>query len=124
MKKSLLLAAAALLATASAYAADPLRLEFVGGDGAVGNQTNIDTSMVLTFTGTGVEVGNLLVPYSQIAYVRFGGEGSGIQGVQSGDADLNAPVEWFDLSGRRIPAPTDHGIYITRQGSKTTKIAQ
>lgn len=39
--------------------------------------------------------------------------------------DMNAPIEYFDLSGRRISADAAaHGIYIMRQGSRTMKIAR
>ena len=39
------------------------------------------------------------------------------------DADLNAPVEYYDLSGRRVANP-DKGIYIMRQGTKAVKIVK
>ncbi len=38
------------------------------------------------------------------------------------DFDNNLPVEYFDLSGRKVANP-EKGIYILRQGNKTTKRA-
>lgn len=43
-------------------------------------------------------------------------------GVETiGSDDSNAPVEYFDLNGRRVANPVK-GIYISRQGSKVSKI--
>ena len=37
------------------------------------------------------------------------------------DADDSEPIEYYDLMGRKTPAP-QHGIFIRRQGSKTEKV--
>lgn len=50
-------------------------------------------------------------------YVDTKGNG----GIGSTIADENVPVEYFDLQGRRVLEPTT-GLYIKRQGSKTTKV--
>lgn len=48
--------------------------------------------------------------------------GSGaIDDVKAGTDDANAPVEYFDLQGRKVTNPSG-GIYIRRQGSHTSKI--
>ena len=47
---------------------------------------------------------------------------SGIEGVTVDEIDSNAPVEWFDLSGRKIAQPTDSGVYIRRSGSVSQKV--
>ncbi len=44
---------------------------------------------------------------------------TGISEIESGEA---AATEWFDLSGRRVAAPTK-GVYLRKQGAKVTKIA-
>ncbi len=41
--------------------------------------------------------------------------------IESVDADSAAPVEYFDLSGRRISAPATSGIYIERRGTTVAK---
>ena len=47
---------------------------------------------------------------------------SGIESIGV-DTDENAPVEWFNLQGIRInPDTAAPGIYLRRQGSKTTKV--
>lgn len=38
-----------------------------------------------------------------------------------GNADVNAPVEYFNLQGVKVANP-QHGIFIRRQGNKTTKV--
>lgn len=43
-----------------------------------------------------------------------------IEGIRSGDADT--PVEYFDLTGRRVLSP-ERGIYIERRGTVTRKVA-
>ncbi len=43
---------------------------------------------------------------------------AGIAGVE---ADLNAPVEYFNLQGVRVENPAN-GLYIMRQGSKVAKV--
>lgn len=42
-------------------------------------------------------------------------------GVAGVDADENAPVEYYDLQGRRVANP-EKGLYIKRQGSKAVKV--
>lgn len=37
------------------------------------------------------------------------------------DVDANAPVEYYDMQGRRVTAPTA-GIYILRKGSRSSKV--
>ena len=44
---------------------------------------------------------------------------AGVSAIQPDDSD--APVEYFDLRGVRISAPTD-GIFIRRQGTRTEKV--
>lgn len=44
---------------------------------------------------------------------------SGIDAVEAEDAD--APVEYFNLQGIRVDSPA-HGIFIKRQGNKTSKV--
>ena len=44
---------------------------------------------------------------------------SAVSGI---DADANAPVEYFNLQGVRVANP-ENGLYIRRQGNKTTKVA-
>lgn len=39
----------------------------------------------------------------------------------SQDADVNAPVEYYDLSGRRLPKAPAAGLYIQKQGGKVVK---
>lgn len=48
-------------------------------------------------------------------------EQSAIQSVNL-EADVNAPIEIFNLRGQRINATTTPGIYIEKRGSKTRKI--
>lgn len=44
-------------------------------------------------------------------------------GIADVDADLNAPVEYFNLQGVRVAADQlVPGLYITRQGGKTSKV--
>ncbi|MCM1451233.1 MAG: DUF4979 domain-containing protein [Clostridium sp.] len=42
-------------------------------------------------------------------------------GIESIDADLDAPVEYFNMQGVKVAEPTP-GLYIMRQGSKTAKV--
>lgn len=115
---------AALLCASSALATNPLSVEFVDANGSPIVNRAIDTSTVLTFTESGVKLADVDVPYEQLAYLHFTGEGSGIEDILTDDTvDENAPVEWFDLMGRRVPQPDGHGIYLKRQGGKTTKVA-
>lgn len=45
---------------------------------------------------------------------------TGVEGVEA-DADINAPVEYFNLQGQPVANPAN-GIYIRRQGSKVAKV--
>ncbi len=42
-------------------------------------------------------------------------------GVEDVVEDANAPVEYYDLTGRRVDNPTK-GIYIKKVGNRTQKI--
>lgn len=42
-------------------------------------------------------------------------------GIESIDADNDAPVEYYDLRGIRVSGDAP-GLYIRRQGNKTTKV--
>lgn len=45
---------------------------------------------------------------------------TGVEGVEA-DADVNTPVEYFNLQGQPVANPAN-GIYIRRQGSKVAKV--
>lgn len=51
--------------------------------------------------------------------VKVSEDGAGVENVA---ADANAPVEYFNLQGMRVAEPAN-GIFIRRQGNKTTKVA-
>jgi hypothetical protein len=55
--------------------------------------------------------------------IKFDTNGaSGIATITT-DTDDNAPVEWFNLQGIRVnPDTAIHGVYIRRQGSRSTKV--
>ena len=44
---------------------------------------------------------------------------TGIENIEA--ADENAPVEYFNMQGIRVAQP-EHGVFIKRQGGKTTKV--
>ncbi|MDE6236337.1 MAG: hypothetical protein K2M45_00530 [Muribaculaceae bacterium] len=44
-----------------------------------------------------------------------------LSGIESVEADENAPVEFYNLQGMKVSGD-DAGIYIRRQGSKTSKV--
>lgn len=46
---------------------------------------------------------------------------TGVEGI-SAEADADAPVEFYDLQGRKVANPQG-GIFIRRQGNKVTKVA-
>lgn len=54
-------------------------------------------------------------------YVGSDGTLTGVEGI-SAEADADAPVEFYDLQGRKVANPQG-GIFIRRQGSKITKVA-
>lgn len=52
-----------------------------------------------------------------------GGDGTqGATGIETVEADADAPVEYFNASGMRIASPAGRGIYIVKQGKTTKKI--
>lgn len=51
----------------------------------------------------------------------FYSESTGVVAPEVAEADENAPVEYFDLQGRKVANPTP-GFYIVRQGAKTSKV--
>jgi hypothetical protein len=46
---------------------------------------------------------------------------AGSSSIESAVADVNAPVEYFNLQGVRVANPTA-GIYVKRQGNTATKV--
>ena len=60
-----------------------------------------------------------LVPQLTLSYTKAS-SGNGTVAVETISIDLNAPVEYYDLSGRRVANP-DKGIYIIRQGNNVKK---
>lgn len=54
-------------------------------------------------------------------YVGSDGTLTGVEGI-SAEADADAPVEFYDLQGRKVANPQG-GIFIRRHGSKVTKVA-
>ena len=70
-----------------------------------------------------------LAPASANVYVYSAGNGLAayhVTDTSTGNIDViatddNAPAEYYDLQGRRVDNPTP-GIYIKRQGAKTTKV--
>ena len=65
--------------------------------------------------GTGVNSDELILS------VANDGSVTGIEEIAV-DSDENAPVEYYDLQGRRIINPANGGIYIRRQGNSVAKI--
>jgi len=49
------------------------------------------------------------------------GEVLGVESIIADDADVNAPVEYYNIQGVRVDNPTN-GLYIRRQGSNATKV--
>lgn len=80
-------------------------------------------AIIDTTTGEIVNVDSY--PMSEVAENRFSIQdlldeiANGIDGIQIDNS--NAEIEYFDLQGRKIINP-ENGIYIKRQGDKTTKI--
>jgi hypothetical protein len=86
--------------------------------------TNLVAFVVNTSTGEIVNVAEY--PMSDIANNRYTTEMlyesiSGINDITVDSADSNAPVQYFDLQGRRVLNPSN-GLYIRRQGSATSKV--
>ena len=50
--------------------------------------------------------------------VEYTAASGAVKGISS---DLNAPVEYFNLQGVKVTNPAQGGLYIIRQGDKTTK---
>lgn len=46
---------------------------------------------------------------------------AGIEGIEADTDNANAPVEYFNLQGQRVE-PAAPGLYIRRQGTKTSKV--
>lgn len=74
MKRILL----SLLVAVSVTAWADTVVEFHGADDAVTYSEKVNTASVMTFGGTGVELGNLKVPYGDILRVTFRSDASGI----------------------------------------------
>lgn len=71
------------------------------------------SSMTFTKTATG---NNPTVKTIKVYY-----KASGNSGVEAVAAEVNAPVEYFNLQGVRVENPTN-GLYIRREGTKVTKV--
>lgn len=54
-------------------------------------------------------------------YIGSEGTLTGVEGI-SAEADADAPVEFYDLQGRKVANPQG-GIFIRRQGNQVTKVA-
>ncbi len=54
-------------------------------------------------------------------YVLAEGTITGIDNIEAGIFDENAPVEYYNLQGVRVAQPTN-GVFIKRQGSKVSKL--
>lgn len=59
--------------------------------------------------------------YMSRVYVLAEGSTTGIDNIEAGIFDENAPVEYYNLQGIRVTNPTN-GIFIKRQGSKVSKL--
>ena len=72
-----------------------------------------------TVTGSGATAGvsELLSKESNHVDVTFAT--NAIEGIVD---DADAPVEWYTLQGVKVAEPAAPGIYIRRQGTKTTKV--
>lgn len=49
-------------------------------------------------------------------------DNAGVDGITEDNVDLNAPTEYFDITGRPVSSPVKGNFYIRRQGSRTAKI--
>jgi hypothetical protein len=63
--------------------------------------------------------GNAVRPQQILLKVRDNSTPSNIEDVMGDNND--APIEYYDLTGRRVEQPT-HGIYIMKQGNSVSKI--
>lgn len=87
------------------------------------------------FAGSGRPTATLVVPVGSKdlyqAHEEWGQFGNiieddkvvdGIDDVLAEDPSSSEPVEYFNLSGRKVNAPLAPGFYIRRQGAQTTKV--
>ena len=87
------------------------------------------------FAGSGRPTATLVVPVGSKAlyqaHEEWGQFGTiieddkvvdGIDDVLAEDPSTNQPVEYFNLSGRKVNAPLAPGFYLRRQGTQTTKV--
>lgn len=87
-------------------------LNAVPEEGATAPQTTF------SFTG-GKNAGANYTGYIAHYYIFY--KDASEAGVADMNADENAPVEYYNLQGVRVANP-ENGLYIRRQGSKTTKV--
>ena len=73
----------------------------------------------LSFTGSGDEAGTTFSNFYDIMFSFTDPTYDSIKSIATDDE--NAPVEYFNLQGMRIDNP-ENGIFIRRQGSKTSKV--
>ena len=64
------------------------------------------------------EVRDVVTP-AKVASVLTGTKAA--SGIEEVDADANAPVEYYNLQGVKVANP-ENGIFIKKQGNKTTKV--
>lgn len=57
---------------------------------------------------------------SEVKTLTFVGDSTAIFEVEAG---VSGEAEWFDLTGRRVAKPAKGGVYIIKEGSKTSKRA-
>jgi len=83
------------------------------------------TSLNQLTAGCTVVVKGKLTAFNQSPQMDKGNQIITLEGLEGVDSivvdDSNAPVEYFNLQGVRVAEPTT-GLYIRRQGSKTTKV--
>ena len=81
-----------------------------------------EIQLVFRYTSTASVAGTW-----EITNLKVGGtQTAGIEDIivpddADNDADLNAPVEYYSLDGRRIDPATARGLVIIRQGRRVTK---
>ncbi|MCH5228451.1 MAG: choice-of-anchor J domain-containing protein [Muribaculaceae bacterium] len=99
-------------------------IEWPAGD----NWTFVDVEGVslAAFEGKKIQVGFLYSSTAEVAptweiknfLVAGDADNGAVEGI---DADINAPVYFYNLQGMKVNNP-ENGIFIRRQGSKTTKV--
>lgn len=62
-------------------------------------------------------------PKAYVAKYTFAVPGDQLTAIQEVGVDANAPVEYYNLQGVKVENPTN-GIFIMKQGAKTTKIVR